>query len=545
MSMFATLRERLFGGPGRIWIPTVGTAMVLVDLALVAWVIQMHPRLGARFGLTLSILLALLVLGLAGLGVVLYSVGRRWRDAARVQQLHEDEEARLHLLASQLPADVWTTDAELRCTSVSGGLLARLKASEACVLGRTLYDSFATRELGHPVIAAHLRALRGDSATYVRTVGAVCLEARVEPLRNDRGGIIGCVGLCVDVTERKRVEAALRESEERFRVALKDSAIFVGTLDSQLRYTWAHNTRHGFRPEDVLGKRPDELIDIDEAKGMMELLREVLSSGVGKRREVSGRTRGERWCYDQIVEPLRDNGGAVVGLTLAALDITERKTVQQALSRAEDAERRRIARELHDSTGQKLASLAMTIGLFQDATTARTSPTDGLVADCLRMIDECVEDIRTLSYVLHPPLLDELGLAAAIGDYVEGFAKRSGLRVVVSVPPDLERLPTEVELALFRVMQESVTNIYRHAGASGASVSLACDAEHVTLEVSDQGRGMAAPTPCALKAGHAPSGVGIAGMRERMRLLGGRLAIESGEQGTTVRAIVPLRQEAT
>ena len=278
---------------------------------------------------------------------------------------------------------------------------------------------------------------------------------------------------------------------------------------------------------------------------MMELLREVLSSGVGKRREVSGRTRGEPWWYDQIVEPLRDDRGAVVGLTVAALDTTEHKTMQRALSRAEDAERRRIARELHDSTGQKLASLATAVGLLQDATRARARPTDALFADCLRMIDECVDEIRTLSYVLHPPLLDELGLAAAIGEYVEGFAKRSGLRVVLDAPPDFRRLPTDVELALFRVVQESVTNVYRHAGASSASVGLACDAEQVTLVVSDRGCGMGAGTPCALGAGRASTGVGITGMRERMRLVGGRLEIESGDQGTTVRAIVPLRQEDT
>jgi signal transduction histidine kinase len=149
------------------------------------------------------------------------------------------------------------------------------------------------------------------------------------------------------------------------------------------------------------------------------------------------------------------------------------------------------------------------------------------------------------SYVLHPPLLDELGLAAAIADYVEGFSRRSGVKVSLDAPPDLARFPDEVEMTLFRVVQESLGNIHRHAGTSAARVGLAADAEQVVLEVSDQGRGMSADTMRAIENGRGSPGVGIAGMRERLRLVGGRLEVESGEGGTTIRAIVPLRREPT
>ena len=215
------------------------------------------------------------------------------------------------------------------------------------------------------------------------------------------------------------------------------------------------------------------------------------------------------------------------------------------LSHVQDEERRRIARELHDSTGQKLAALSMTVGLLQDAPSAPAGKTEKMFADCLAMIEQCAQEIRTFSYLLHPPLLDELGLAAAIGDYVEGFSKRSGVQVVLDVPPDLERLPDEVELALFRVVQESLGNIHRHAGTPTARIHLVYDAEQVMLEVSDQGRGMSAETLRAIEGGHWSAGVGIAGMRERLRLLGGRLEIESGGQGTLIRAIIPRRQEPT
>jgi signal transduction histidine kinase len=213
------------------------------------------------------------------------------------------------------------------------------------------------------------------------------------------------------------------------------------------------------------------------------------------------------------------------------------------LSQVQDEERRRLARELHDSTGQKLAALSMTVGLLQDATTAPGRKTEKMFADCLAMIEQCAQEIRTLSYLLHPPLLDELGLAAAIGDYVEGFSKRSGVQVALDAPPDLERLPPEAELALFRVMQESLGNIHRHAGASAVRIHLACDAEQVTLEVSDEGRGMSAETIRAIETVSGAVGVGIAGMRERLRLLGGRLEIKSGKCGTTVLAIIPRPQE--
>ncbi len=252
----------------------------------------------------------------------------------------------------------------------------------------------------------------------------------------------------------------------------------------------------------------------------------------------------------QLTATLALDAAAGPEFRLVLSDITKRKRAEDdlrqlslQLSRAEEAERCRIARELHDSTGQKLAALNMTIGLLQDATGATAGKTERMYADCLTMIDQCAQEVRTLSYLLHPPLLDELGLADAIRDYVEGFSKRSGVQVTLEVPPSLEQWSPEAELTLFRIVQESLGNIRRHAGATAGCIRLACDAEQVTLEVSDQGRGMSAATIRDIEAGRGMAGVGMAGMRERLRLMGGRLEIESGEHGTTVRAILPRREE--
>ena len=144
--------------------------------------------------------------------------------------------------------------------------------------------------------------------------------------------------------------------------------------------------------------------------------------------------------------------------------------------------------------------------------------------------------------LLHPPLLDELGLAAAIADYVAGFTRRSSVRVRFEPPPDFARLPEAVEMALFRVVQESLGNILRHARTLAARIRLVADAEQVTLEIRDSGVGMSAKTLRAINAQLSSPGVGIVGMRERLRLVGGLLEIKSNIRGTTVRAIVPRTQ---
>jgi signal transduction histidine kinase len=225
-------------------------------------------------------------------------------------------------------------------------------------------------------------------------------------------------------------------------------------------------------------------------------------------------------------------------------DITERKRAEDALHRlstrllqSQDAERRRIARELHDSTGQNLAALAMHLTRLSESSADLPSDARQSLSTCLLIADQCSREIRILSYLLHPPMLDELGLASALQWYVDGFGQRSGIQVDLEVSPALGRLPQEVEIALFRVVQECLTNIHRHSGSATATIRLAKQPDRVALEVQDAGRGMMiADTdgrPTEL-------GVGVMGMRERVQELGGQLSIESGQRGTTVRATLPL-----
>jgi PAS domain S-box-containing protein len=373
------------------------------------------------------------------------------------------------------------------------------------------------------------------------------LFVRIEGTRSADGQ--ECRAAVLDLTERKRAAEALREQAELLDMA----QVLVCDMDGciLLWNTGAMNF-YGFTKQEAVGRVAQELLQTQYPESLAQIEDALRRTDRWEGELVHSRRDGSRVTVSSLWLLHRDPQGRPSRIIEVNNDITERKRAEEALrklslqfSRAQDKERRRIARELHDSTGQKLAALSMTVGLLQDATGAPAGKTEKMFADCLAMIEQCAQEIRTLSYLLHPPLLDELGLAVAIGDYVEGFSKRSGVRVALDAPPGLERLPDVVELALFRVVQESLGNIHSHARASTARICLARDAEQVTLEVSDQGRGMSAEMIRALEAGRGSAGVGIAGMRERLRLLGGRLEIESGGQGTTVRAIIPRREEPT
>jgi signal transduction histidine kinase len=226
-------------------------------------------------------------------------------------------------------------------------------------------------------------------------------------------------------------------------------------------------------------------------------------------------------------------------------NIRDREQVNQQLRelsgrlfRMQDEEHRRIARELHDSIAQELAAVSMNLGQLQKRIEGRDLITDNLLSDSMALVEQCNREIRTISHLLHPPLLDELGLRRVLQDYIEGFAGRSAIVTTLDVAENLCRLPAAIETALFRVVQESLGNIHRHSGSPTAAIRIHRDAGTVRLEISDEGRGL----PPGLRQGvkEMTVGVGIAGMRERLRQVGGQLEIESSDRVTTVRAIVPL-----
>jgi two-component system NarL family sensor kinase len=217
---------------------------------------------------------------------------------------------------------------------------------------------------------------------------------------------------------------------------------------------------------------------------------------------------------------------------------SELQNLSLRLLKVQDEERRKLSRDLHDSTGQTLAALKMAVSLLQ-ADCKDDARKTVLASEVAELADHAIQEIRTMSYLLHPPLLDEVGFACAAEWYVEGFAKRSGVTVRLDVGDEHERLPIPVEIALFRVLQESLTNVHRHSRATEVSVCYMHQLEEIVLEVRDNGCGIPGERLARLREVSAETGVGLAGMRERLRELNGDLQMESDNQGTTIRAIVP------
>src|ERR1700735_4038149 len=227
--------------------------------------------------------------------------------------------------------------------------------------------------------------------------------------------------------------------------------------------------------------------------------------------------------------------------TLILERTAELQRLSQKLLKVQDEERRKLARDLHDSTGQTLTALKISVSLLQEDCKAEPARL-AILSDVVQLTDQAIEEIRTMSYLLHPPLLDEIGFACAAEWYIEGFAKRSGLNVTLHLATAQERLPMNMEIALFRVLQESLTNVHRHSGAAGVHVLFRRQLAEIILEVQDDGCGIPAERLDRLREASAEAGVGLAGMRERMLELNGTLELESdGDgKGTTMRAVVPL-----
>jgi two-component system, NarL family, sensor kinase len=255
------------------------------------------------------------------------------------------------------------------------------------------------------------------------------------------------------------------------------------------------------------------------------------------------------------LSPVREQG--VHTVCVVATELTELIETNEALRVSElslrqlsarllklqDEERRRIARDLHDTTGQKIAVLSMTLDRLAKLVDTRKVDVQDALTESRDVVGKIGEEIRTLSYLLHPPLLDECGLASAVLWYAEGFKKRSGIHLSVSIDEELVRLTTDAETALFRVLQESLTNVHRYSGSPSAEIHIFQSARKVHLEIVDHGKGVKAGTGRSF-AGAPTLGVGIPGMRERIRQLGGQLEVEFSNEGTRVHASLPVEASA-
>ena len=425
-----------------------------------------------------------------------------------------------------------------------------------------------------------------DRAMYLQTGIRAC---QTTPLLSRSGKVLGMISThwrqphepserdlrvldilarqAADLIERKHAADALRDEEERFRMLADNMSQLAWTCDLLGNVTWYNE-----RWYDYTGTTFEEMKDwgwekVQHPDHLERVVRSVMHSREsGEIWEDTFPLRSKsgeyRWFLSRAI-PIRNKAGRVVRWFGTNTDITNQREAEQQLQHAhdelesiveqrtaslrqlsshlqhvQDDERRRIARELHDSAGQYLAALKMNLAQLKRADVAMA---EALLAESEQLLDTCLAEIRTISYLLHPPMLDESGLASAAAWYLEGFAKRSNIQAQLEISSRFERLPADTEIVLFRALQESLTNVHRHSQSSKVDVRLEVENSHAVLLVRDYGRGF---PPGKLEGRRAGSdlGVGLAGMRERVTGLGGILELFAEQPGTSLKVTLPIAE---
>jgi len=428
-----------------------------------------------------------------------------------------------------------------------------------------------TLETGEPYIVSEWSrwgSQDGDRTTY---------EWQINRIPLPEGGY-GVVCYFRDITDRKRIEERERQmaaeavaATAKFRAVFEQTPVFAGIMALDGTIMDANQLcleACGYRAEDVLGHLFWETGWWRHSKDVQNKVRAATlqaAQGTPYRENLTYHWADDtERLVDFAVHPIRDDQGNILFLHPTGVDITDLKraeekyrtlaesldaevrirtseVVQQAeqlrdlssrLMQAQDEERRHIARELHDSVGQILTALSMSLALASQHAPQESAVLAKHLEESDELAQQLSQEIRTMSYLLHPPLLDETGLSEALRWYIQGLSERSGLEIELDVPADFARLSREMELVMFRLVQESLTNIHRHSGSKSAAIRLARNGDSVSLEVQDSGKGISAEKFSAIQS--QGSGVGIRGMRERARHFGGHMMIESSCKGTKI-----------
>ena len=375
-------------------------------------------------------------------------------------------------------------------------------------------------------------------------------------------------------------------------VDCSDDAIISKTLEGIIT-SWNSGAERlfGYTAKEAVGQPISMVIPLERRDEETRILAR-LSQGerIDHFDTVRVRKDGTKLEISLTISPVRDAAGKIIGASKIARDVGARKRVERELHESEqrfrtladaldtqvqfrtqelrrrnaeilqqsdqlrdlsgrlmssqDEERRRIARDLHDSAGQNLAALAMTVALIEDQAQRDPARLPESIKDARDLIQDLTQEIRTTSYLLHPPMLDEMGLSSALAWYIEGLAQRSGLNIELNIPDGFGRLAPDVELAIFRLVQECLTNIHRHSGSKTAVIRIAREPGRIYAEVQDHGKGMSPERFAEVESQGVGVGVGIRGMRERVRQSHGELTIHSNALGTTITAIFPLNTPA-
>jgi PAS domain S-box-containing protein len=506
--------------------------------------------------LMLAFLLAAMVL--VSLFLLMIAEGER---RSRAEAVAKESEEKFRLLVSGIQDyAIIRLDLEGRITTWNRGAERLFGYRTLDILGQPL--SFLFQACDHDTPANHLRsALRDghiqDECQQLRHDGTIFwATADLTLLRNDDGQPRGYALITRDITERRRQSEEISQREAQLNAFFSNAPVGLAIIDKDLRFQRINgpfSKLNGLAPEENTGLHVRDVTS-SLAVELEPLIRQVADTGVSVlNHEIKGEAPANSsvtgWWLKSFF-PISKQDGVVTQIGAIVQDVTPLKRAENTvrwlsgrLLQLRDDERRRIARDLHDSLGQILSAVKMNLSYLGRDTSHLDERGRNAVTESRELIDSCIKEVRTLSHLLHPPMLDEVGLLPAIRWFVNGFSQRSGIEVKLDLPATLRRFPIELEIAVFRAVQESLTNVHRHSGSSTAVVSLDVEDEHVHLQIVDHGRGIP-PQALAARQENSAIGVGILGMRERMRQLGGQLEIASAPEGTTVHVILPLQEVA-
>jgi PAS domain S-box-containing protein len=496
------------------------------------------------------------ILVLFCLAILLSALQRTARDRAD-EQLHFQSQ-----LLAQLNDAVVAIDCDKRVIYWGGGaeVLYGIPAREA--LGKPAHDLYDVRwptpagSSDYERSLAERGSFRGELIHVLRSGREMHVETTAALLKDAQGRELGRLGVIRDITDRKRAERESAANEARLRVALGNLDMAVFSQDRDLRYTWVFRPQLA-PPEGVIDKTDLDMLErlrLPAIEKVIAAKRRVLETGVGVRTEIRfGEGADARW-YDLAVEPIRDPWGAVVGVTSASLNVSERRRAEERVreSREElraltarlqsirEEEQARIARDLHDELGQLLTALKMGLRSLE-ATVGTVDPQNASgvldrVVAASEMVDQTLSTIRRIATELRPGSLDRLGLVPALRQEIRNFEERTGIPCEASLPEQLPELDPSVATALYRICQEAMTNVHRHAMASRVAIRLQMDSSAITLQVEDDGRGFE-PTVAG-----SPQALGLLGMVERAEGLEGHVYFQraDGRRGTLVTASIPV-----
>lgn len=485
--------------------------------------------------------------------------GRPYRLVGCIQDIterkHAEERLREYEKAVEgLEEMIVVVDREYRYLLANRAFLKYRNLEREKLLGRLVPD-FLDREVFDRIAKPKLdecfqgRVVHYELRYKYPHLGERDLDVSYFPIEGPHG-VDRAACVLQDVTERKRADAAIRQEQEQAQRYLDVAEVILLALDLEGRITMINRkgcATLGWEERELLGRDwIDTCLPVRIRDKLSASFHNLLGGDLSYIENPILTKSGEERLIGWRNTLLRDEEGRITGTLSSGEDITERKQAEEELRRLsgkllrlQDEERRRIGRELHDSTGQDLVALATMLGQLKDSIPSVERKSRRLFSECKALAERSIREVRTLSYLLHPPVLDRAGLEDAIRDYVKGFSERSGIQVELELSPRLGRMPRDVELTLFRVVQESLTNIQRHSGSQQARIRIHRNLD-LSLEISDFGRGVSASVQKEKGEPGFEVGVGIPSMQERVKLIGGRLEIDSTSHGTSVRVTIPL-----